>query len=57
MEYCHECDKQIDTDFDAEHYKEHLCELCEENNIDESVSDSRCSGCYEEWGDNYPDRI
>lgn len=23
MQYCHDCDKLIDTDFDAEHFEEH----------------------------------
>lgn len=23
MQYCHTCDKQIDTDFDAEHFDDH----------------------------------
>lgn len=27
VERCHDCDKYIDTDFDAEHFDEHEAEL------------------------------
>lgn len=44
------------------------CELCgsewfditSENLIDDNLSikhNKRCISCYEEWGDNYPDRV
>jgi len=49
---------------DAEYLK---CELCgldyfqddEDNEGDyEKIEETgRCLGCYEEWGDNYPDRV
>lgn len=35
------------------------CELCGEYFDEENGSDNphRCNDCYEEWGDNWPDRI
>lgn len=49
--YCHQCDKHIDTDYDAEH--EHFCISClssdEEINNDEQL----CNDCIREEGDPY----
>lgn len=37
------------------------CEICyeilTEENTQTSDNRKRCDNCYEEWGDNYPDRI
>jgi len=33
------------------------CELCGEEIEEESENENRCLDCYEEWGDNWPDRV
>jgi len=35
------------------------CELCDKEITEENKSDNnlRCQDCFEEWGDEYPDRI
>ena len=35
------------------------CELCEEIITEDNCSDNfnRCSDCYEEWGDLWPDQV
>jgi len=32
------------------------CILCGEEITEESDNPNRCLDCYEEWGDDYPDR-
>lgn len=48
MQYCHNCNTNIDTDYDAEHF-DVICSNCGEESDDICVIKEQCEDCDPEW--------
>jgi hypothetical protein len=60
IQFCDNCNKHIDTDTEAEHFGDNIkCEVCGQNIRTCMISDNknRCQDCFEEFGNNWPDKL